>query len=77
MATGDLFNDEKIHLVTENVDGGPIIRAPEGRSPNHWISFQLDGTKCNRLALNARARLVELTFSSDRLAIDHDQNLSH
>jgi hypothetical protein len=54
MAMGDLFNDGKIDLVIENLEGGPMILAPEGRSPNHWISFQLDGTKCNRLALNAR-----------------------
>jgi hypothetical protein len=51
---GDLFNNGKVDLVVENLEGGPMILAPEGGPPNHWISFQLEGTKCNRLALNAR-----------------------
>ncbi|MHB1794278.1 MAG: ASPIC/UnbV domain-containing protein [Acidobacteriaceae bacterium] len=31
-----------------------MILAPQGGPPNHWISLQLEGTKSNRLALNAR-----------------------
>jgi enediyne biosynthesis protein E4 len=54
MAMGDLFNNGKVDLVVENLVGSPMILAPEGGPPNHWVSFQLEGTKCNRLALNAR-----------------------
>lgn len=54
MAMADLFNNGKIDFVVENLVGGPMILAPEGGPPNHWISFQLTGAKCNRLALNAR-----------------------
>lgn len=31
-----------------------MILRPEGGPPNHWVSIQLEGVKCNRLALNAR-----------------------
>jgi hypothetical protein len=33
-----------------------MILRPEGGPKNHWISFQLEGEKKNRLALNARIR---------------------
>jgi enediyne biosynthesis protein E4 len=56
MAIGDLFNDGKIEAVVENLVGRPMILRPEGASQNHWISFQLEGVKSNRLALNARVR---------------------
>jgi len=58
IAIGDLFNDGKIEAVVENLFGGPMILRPEGGPKNHWISFQLEGTKCNRLALNARVRAI-------------------
>jgi len=65
MAVGDLFNDGKLEAVVENLKGQPMILRPEGGPQNHWISLQLEGVKCNRLALNARVRatagdLVEL-----------------
>jgi hypothetical protein len=56
MAIGDLFNDGKLEAVVENLKGQPMILRPEGGKANHWISFQLEGVKCNRLALNARVR---------------------
>jgi len=55
-AMGDLFNDGRIEAVVENLVGEPMILRPEGGPQNHWISFQLEGVKCNRLALNARVR---------------------
>lgn len=55
-AFGDLFNDGRIEAVVENLVGGPMVLRPEGGPPNHWISLQLEGVKCNRLALNARVR---------------------
>jgi hypothetical protein len=56
MAVGDLFNDGKLEAVVENLKGQPMILRPEGSPQNHWISFQLEGVKSNRLALNARVR---------------------
>jgi hypothetical protein len=56
LAIGDLFNDGRLDLVVENLTGEPMILRPEGGSEHHWISFQLEGTKSNRLALNARIR---------------------
>ncbi len=55
-AMGDLFNDGRIEAVVENLVGEPMILRPEGGPQNHWISFLLEGVKCNRLALNARVR---------------------
>jgi hypothetical protein len=56
MAIGDLFNDGRLEAVVENLAGKPMILRPEGGPQNHWISFQLEGVKSNRLALNARVR---------------------
>ena len=56
LAIGDLFNDGRMEAVVENLVGQPMILRPEGGPPNHWISFQLQGSKGNRLALNARVR---------------------
>jgi len=56
MAIGDLFNDGSLEAVIENLVGRPMILRPIGRSLNHWISFQLEGVKSNRMALNARVQ---------------------
>ena len=56
VATGDLFNDGRMDIVIENLQGRPTILQPRGASPNHWISLELSGTKSNRLALNARVK---------------------
>jgi enediyne biosynthesis protein E4 len=56
LAVGDLFNDGRMEAVVENLVGEPMILRPEGGSKNHWVSFQLEGVICNRLALNARVR---------------------
>jgi hypothetical protein len=58
VAVGDLFNDGKMDVVVENLVGEPMILRPEGGPQNHWISFQLECVKCNRLALNARVRVI-------------------
>jgi hypothetical protein len=62
-AFGDLFNDGRVDIVVENVDGKPMILRnkylPNESGPhNHWIEFELAGTKSNRLALNARLKAV-------------------
>ncbi len=58
MAIGDLFNDGRLEAVVENLQGEPMILRPQGGPRNHWISFQLEGVKSNRLALNARVRVT-------------------
>jgi hypothetical protein len=55
-AVGDLFNDGRMEAVVENLSGRPMVLRPEGGPRNHWVSFQLEGVKSNRLALNARIR---------------------
>ena len=66
-AIGDLFNDGKMEVVIENLVGEPMILRPEGGPSNHWISFQLEGVKSNRLALNARVKATagELVQTSE------------
>ena len=58
LAIGDLFNDGRMEAVIENLVGQPMILRPEGGPQNHWVSFQLEGVKSNRLALNARVRVT-------------------
>ena len=58
LAVGDLFNDGRMDAVVENLVGEPMVLSPEGGPRNHWISFQLEGVKGNRLALNARVRVT-------------------
>ncbi len=58
LAIGDLFNDGKLEAVVENLVGSPTILRPQGGVNHHWIGFQLEGAKSNRLALNARVRVT-------------------
>jgi hypothetical protein len=58
LAIGDLFNDGVQEVVIENLEGEPVILRPETRTRNHWISLELAGTTSNRLALNARVKLI-------------------
>ena len=54
MAVGDLFNTGRLDVVIENLTGGPMILETRPDPSNHWVSFQLEGSPSNRLALNAR-----------------------
>ena len=59
VAVGDLFNDGRLDIVIENLKGAPVtILQPQGGPSNHWIDFELAGTKSNRLALNARVKVT-------------------
>ncbi len=62
LAVGDLFNDGHLDLVIENLQGQPMVLRSEGGPANHWISFELQGTKSNRLALNARLQVTAGTL---------------
>jgi hypothetical protein len=54
LAVGDLFNRGRLDLVVENLTGSPMILGSRPDPANHWVSFELEGTKSNRMALNAR-----------------------
>jgi enediyne biosynthesis protein E4 len=58
VAFGDLFNDGRIDIVVENLQGQPMVLRPRGGSPNHWVNLALEGTRSNRLALNARVKVT-------------------
>jgi hypothetical protein len=54
MAVGDLFNKGRLDLVVENLTGAPMILEARPDPAYHWVSFELEGSTVNRLALNAR-----------------------
>jgi hypothetical protein len=58
LAVGDLFNDGNMDVVVSDLDGSPMILRNRGVPGRHWVSFELAGTKSNRLALNARVKLI-------------------
>jgi len=58
LAVGDLFNDGNMDVVVEDLDGSPMILRNHGVPGRHWVSFELDGTRSNHLALNARISIV-------------------
>jgi len=58
LAVGDLFNDGNMDVVVGDIDGSPMLLRNRGIPGRHWVSFELSGTKSNRLALNARITIV-------------------
>ncbi|HLV87799.1 MAG TPA: CRTAC1 family protein [Candidatus Sulfotelmatobacter sp.] len=58
LAVGDLFNDGNIDLVVEDLVGKPMVIRNHGIAGRHWVSFELSGTKSNRMAIGARLKLV-------------------
>jgi len=58
LAVGDLFNDGNMAVVVEDIDGSPMILKNHGVAGRHWVSFELAGTKSNRLAIGARLKIV-------------------
>ncbi len=58
VAIGDLFNDGNVDVVVEDLDGPPMILRNKGLPGRHWVSFELAGTKTNRLGINARIKIT-------------------
>jgi hypothetical protein len=58
LAVADLFNDGEMDVVIEDLDGSPRILRNRGLRGNHWISFELAGTRSNRLAIGAKVKIV-------------------
>jgi hypothetical protein len=58
LAAADLDNDGNVDLVVGNLDGAPTVLHNPGIPGAHWVSFELAGSKSNRLALGARITLT-------------------
>jgi hypothetical protein len=58
LAVGDLWNSGQMDAVEEDIDGPPQIIQNLGVTGNHWIAFELSGTKSNRLAIGARLKVL-------------------
>jgi enediyne biosynthesis protein E4 len=58
LAIGDLFNDGNVDLVIEDLVGSPMILRNHGLPNRHWVSFDLAGTKSNRMAIGARVKIL-------------------
>src|ERR1700723_2848433 len=58
LAVGELFNRGRLDIVVENLTGAPMILEAKSNPSHHWVSFELEGTPANRLALNARVRVI-------------------
>lgn len=58
LAVGDLFNNGNVDVVVEDLTGAPMLLRNSGLPGRHWVSFELQGTKSNRLAIGARLKLI-------------------
>jgi hypothetical protein len=57
-AVADLDNDGNVDVIIEDLDGAPMVLHNTGAPKAHWVSFELGGTKSNKLAIGARLKLV-------------------
>jgi enediyne biosynthesis protein E4 len=55
---GDLDNDGRLDVVVENIDGAPMLLRNDSTNQKHWISFELIGTKGNRLAIGTKLTAI-------------------
>jgi enediyne biosynthesis protein E4 len=58
VAIADFDNDGNVDVVIEDLDGVPMVLHNQGIPGKHWVSFELSGTKSNRLAIGARLKIV-------------------
>jgi len=70
LAVGDLFNRGRLDLVVANLTGGPMILEAKSPPENHWVSFRLEGSPGNRLALNARIYVTTTSASGPMRQMD-------
>jgi enediyne biosynthesis protein E4 len=57
-AFGDYDNDGDVDVLILNMNDPPSLLRNDGGNRNNWIKLKLIGTKCNRTAIGARARVV-------------------
>jgi len=58
LAIADFDNDGNMDVIIADLDGEPMLLHNQGISGKHFVSFELAGTKSNRLAIGARLKLV-------------------
>ncbi len=58
VALGDLDNDGRIDAVVPVLGGRAKLFHNTSRNGNHWITFDLAGTKSNRMALGAQVKIT-------------------
>ena len=58
LAVGDLFNRGLLDVVINDLDGPPSLLRNRGIPGRHWITFELAGTKSNRMAIGTRLKLI-------------------
>jgi enediyne biosynthesis protein E4 len=57
MATGDLWNDGQIAIVTNNMNQTPSLLVNSIRPSHHWVEFRLKGGKSNRDGIGSKITL--------------------
>jgi hypothetical protein len=57
-AFGDFDNDGDIDVLVLNMNDPPSLLRNDGGNKNNWIKLKLIGTKCNRTAIGARAKVL-------------------
>lgn len=57
-AFGDYDNDGAMDILILNMNEVPSLLHNEGGNKQNWIKLKLIGTKCNRTAIGARARVI-------------------
>ncbi len=64
---GDLDNDGDIDIVINHKDGAPALLRNDTKSTNHWIRFNLQGTRSNRDAIGTKLQLTTAEPSLHRV----------
>ena len=64
-AVADLWNDGRLSVVMQTVDGGPVLLRGRGAEPGHWLGLDLHGTAASpsgprtlRPSVGARVKVV-------------------
>jgi hypothetical protein len=60
-AVGDLNGDGRVDVVVSAIGAPAEIWMNDSPGANHWLEFQLEGTKSNRDAIGARIKVVTRT----------------
>jgi hypothetical protein len=62
-AFGDYDNDGDVDALILNMSDVPSLLRNDGGNKQNWIKLKLVGTKCNRTAIGARARVITGTHA--------------